>query len=90
MANAKNVCKYLDMPIQHASNKILKSMRRGLGQSGIRDRILQLREAIPNIRIRTTLIVGYPDESNDDFNTLYNFIGLLAQTLTVSDLRFLL
>ena len=74
MANAKNVCQYLDMPIQHASNKILKSMRRGLGQSGIRDRILQLREAIPNIRIRTTLIVGYPDESDDDFNTLYNFI----------------
>ena len=60
-ANAKNMCQYLDMPIQHASNKILKSMRRGLGQSGIRDRILQLREAIPNIRIRTTLIVGYPD-----------------------------
>ena len=74
MANAKNMCQYLDMPIQHASNKILKSMRRGLGQSGIRDRILQLRGAIPNIRIRTTLIVGYPDESDDDFNTLYNFI----------------
>ena len=74
MANAKNMCQYLDMPIQHASNKILKSMRRGLGQSGIRDRILQLREAIPNIRIRTTLIVGYPNESNHDFNTLYNFI----------------
>ena len=74
MANAKNICQYLDMPIQHASNKILKSMRRGLGQSGIRDRILQLRQAIPNIRIRTTLIVGYPDESDDDFNTLYNFI----------------
>ena len=74
MANAKNLCQYLDMPIQHASNKILKSMRRGLGQSGIRDRIFQLREAIPNIRIRTTLIVGYPDESDDDFNALYNFI----------------
>jgi ribosomal protein S12 methylthiotransferase len=74
MANANNLCQYLDMPIQHASNKILKSMRRGFGQSGIRDRILQLREAIPNIRIRTTLIVGYPDESDDDFNTLYNFI----------------
>ena len=74
MANAKNMCQYLDMPIQHASDKILKSMRRGLGQSGIRDRILQLREAIPNIRIRTTLIVGYPDETNDDFNSLYDFI----------------
>jgi ribosomal protein S12 methylthiotransferase len=49
-------------------------MRRGLGQSGIRDRIVQLREAIPNIRIRTTLIVGYPDETEDDFNSLYDFI----------------
>jgi len=74
MANANNICQYLDMPIQHASDKILKSMRRGLGQSGIRDRILQLREAIPNIRIRTTLIVGYPDETDDDFNSLYDFI----------------
>ena len=74
MANAKNMCQYLDMPIQHASDKILKSMRRGLGQSGIRDRIVQLREAIPNIRIRTTLIVGYPDETEDDFNSLYDFI----------------
>ena len=74
MANAKNMCQYLDMPIQHASDKILKSMRRGLGQSGIRDRIVQLREAIPNIRIRTTLIVGYPDETDDDFNSLYDFI----------------
>ncbi|MDC1032052.1 radical SAM protein [Candidatus Marinimicrobia bacterium] len=74
MANAKNLCRYLDMPIQHASDKILKSMRRGLGQSGIRKRILDLREAIPNIRIRTTLIVGYPDETDEDFNALYDFI----------------
>jgi ribosomal protein S12 methylthiotransferase len=74
MANAKKICRYLDMPIQHASDKILKSMRRGLGQSGIRKRIFDLREAIPNIRIRTTLIVGYPDETDDDFNTLYDFI----------------
>ena len=74
MANAKNICRYLDMPIQHASDKILKSMRRGLGQSGIRKRIFDLREAIPNIRIRTTLIGGYPDETEDDFNTLYDFI----------------
>jgi len=74
MANAKNLCRYLDMPIQHASDKILKSMRRGLGQSGIRKRILDLREAIPTIRIRTTLIVGYPDETDEDFNALYDFI----------------
>jgi len=74
MAKAKNMCHYLDMPIQHASDKILKSMRRGLGQKGIRDRIIHLRKAIPDIRIRTTLIVGYPGETEEDFNCLYNFI----------------
>ena len=49
-------------------------MRRGLGQDGIRDRILRLREAIPDIRIRTTLIVGYPGETEDEFKQLYDFI----------------
>ena len=62
------------MPIQHGSDKILKSMRRGLGQKGIRDRINSLRELIPDIRIRTTLIVGYPDESDKDFQQLYDFV----------------
>ena len=74
MANAKNVCHYLDMPIQHASDNILKSMRRGLGQDGIRDRIQRLRDTIQDIRIRTTLIVGYPGETEDEFKTLYDFI----------------
>ena len=74
MANAKNVCNYLDMPIQHASDNILKSMRRGLGQDGIRNRIHQLRDTIQDIRIRTTLIVGYPGETEDEFKTLYDFI----------------
>ena len=74
MANAKKVCRYLDMPIQHGSDKILKSMRRGLGKDGIRDRVLRLREAIPGIRIRTTLIVGYPGETDDEFKQLYDFI----------------
>ena len=74
MANSKKVCRYLDMPIQHGSDKILKSMRRGLGKDGIRDRVLRLREAIPDIRIRTTLIVGYPGEMDDEFKQLYDFI----------------
>ena len=74
MANAKNVCHYLDMPIQHASDNILKSMRRGLGQDGIRNRIQRLRDTIQDIRIRTTLIVGYPGETEDEFKTLYDFI----------------
>ncbi len=74
MAVSEKVCRYLDMPIQHGSDNILKSMRRGLGQDGIRDRIHRLRDAIPDIRIRTTLIVGYPGETDAEFRELYDFI----------------
>ena len=74
LAESKNFCDYLDMPIQHGSDRILKSMRRGLGQDGIRNKINDLREMIPNIRIRTTLIVGYPNETENDFKELYDFI----------------
>ena len=70
MAECDKVCNYLDMPIQHAADTILKSMKRGLGQDGIRNRINRLRSAIPEIAIRTTLIVGYPGETDDDFNSL--------------------
>ena len=62
------------MPIQHASDSILKSMRRGLDSNGIKKRIQLLRQAVPNIRIRTTLIVGYPGETDEDFENLYSFI----------------
>jgi len=75
LAESKNFCNYLDMPIQHGSDKILKSMRRGLGQNGIRNKISDLRKMIPNIRIRTTLIVGYPNESENDFEELYDFVN---------------
>ena len=74
IAESKNFCNYLDMPIQHGSDRILKSMRRGLGQEGIRKKINDLRKMIPNIRIRTTLIVGYPNETENDFKELYDFI----------------
>jgi ribosomal protein S12 methylthiotransferase len=74
MAESERVCRYLDMPIQHGADNILKSMRRGLGQDGIRDRINRLRVAIPDIRIRTTLIVGYPSETEDEFKQHYDFI----------------
>ena len=74
MADSKNVCSYLDMPIQHASDPILKSMRRGLNSNGIKKRIQLLREAIPDIRIRTTLITGYPGETNEDFNKMFSFV----------------
>jgi ribosomal protein S12 methylthiotransferase len=73
MAASEKVCRYLDMPIQHASDPILKSMRRGLGRDGIQNRIKKLRDTIPNIRLRTTLIVGYPGESEVEFQELYDF-----------------
>ena len=74
LAECDRVCNYLDMPIQHAADELLNSMRRGLGQDGIRDRIYRLREAIPEIALRTTLIVGYPGETEDHFNTLRDFV----------------
>ena len=74
LANSDKVCSYLDMPIQHSSDKILKSMRRGLGQTGIRDRINSLRKSVSDIRIRTTLIVGYPGEEDEDFKQHYDFV----------------
>ena len=74
IADAKNICNYIDMPIQHASDPILKSMRRGLNSNGIKKRIQLLRDAIPDIKIRTTLIVGYPGETEEDFNNLHSFV----------------
>jgi len=74
MAECDKVCNYLDMPIQHAADKVLKSMRRGLGQDGIRDRINRLRDSIPQIALRTTLIVGYPGETEEDFQSLSDFV----------------
>jgi ribosomal protein S12 methylthiotransferase len=74
LAKMKKLCKYLDIPIQHASDKILSSMQRGLGQDGIRERLNRIRKTIPGIRLRTTVIVGYPGETKDDFKELCDFI----------------
>ena len=74
MADCDKVCDYLDMPIQHASDDVLRSMRRGLGQDGIRDRISRLREAMPDLGLRTTLIVGYPGETEKNYIELRDFV----------------
>ena len=74
MAECGKVCDYLDMPIQHASDDVLMSMRRGLGQSGIRDRISRLRESMQNLALRTTLIVGYPGETEENYMELRDFV----------------
>lgn len=65
---------YIDMPVQHGSDKVLKDMRRGLNSGGIRKRIESLRDTCPDIAIRTSIIVGFPGETDGDFQQLYNFI----------------
>ena len=65
---------YLDMPLQHGSDRILKAMRRPERQSTIRDRVRWLREAIPGLTLRTTVIVGFPGETEGDFQELLSFL----------------
>ena len=68
------VVKYIDLPIQHISDKVLKSMNRHGDSAMIRDTIARVRAAIPDITLRTTLIVGFPGETEDDFNELCEFV----------------
>ncbi len=68
------VCSYLDMPIQHASDSILKRMGRRTTESAIRDMIAKLRREIPDLALRTTLISGFPGETEEDHETLMRFI----------------
>ena len=72
--NLDKLIPYIDMPIQHASDSVLLSMRRGLKIDGIKNKIEQLRSINENIAIRTSLIVGFPDETEKDFNMLYDFV----------------
>ena len=68
------VVHYLDIPIQHASDKILKNMHRRTRESELRERIATLRREIPDIALRTTLITGFPGETEEDFDILKNFV----------------
>ena len=68
------ICKYFDMPIQHISDRVLKRMNRKCTGESIRKVIEKLRKEIPNVIIRTTVMVGFPGETNEDFEELYNFI----------------
>lgn len=74
MASQDKICNYIDIPIQHASDKILRSMRRRSTKQSLYETIGKLRERIPDIAIRTTLIVGFPGETEEDFNQLYDFV----------------
>jgi ribosomal protein S12 methylthiotransferase len=68
------ICKYVDIPLQHISNDVLKSMRRGVTAERTKDLLTKLRKEIPEITIRTTFIVGYPNETEENFNELCDFI----------------
>ncbi|NLV98333.1 MAG: 30S ribosomal protein S12 methylthiotransferase RimO [Clostridiaceae bacterium] len=74
MATNDQVCKYLDLPIQHASNKILKSMRRHESAELIAERIQFLRQAMPEIILRSTVMLGFPGETEEDFKLLLDFV----------------
>jgi ribosomal protein S12 methylthiotransferase len=74
MKNQPKICNYLDIPLQHISDPILKSMRRGTTKQKTTDLILNIRKILPEIAIRTTLIVGYPGETVEDFEILKKWV----------------
>src|SRR5690606_25059160 len=68
------ICNYLDIPLQHISDNILKSMRRGTTYEKTTKLLKEFRKAVPEMAIRTTLIVGYPNETEEDFQILKNWV----------------
>ncbi|WP_036383222.1 30S ribosomal protein S12 methylthiotransferase RimO [Muricauda sp. MAR_2010_75] len=74
MRNEPKVCNYIDIPLQHIADPILKSMRRGTTHAKTTKLLQDFREAVPEMTIRTTLIVGYPGETEEDFQTLKNWV----------------
>ena len=75
MRERDNICNYIDIPLQHISDSILKSMRRGINGAETRALIAGMRERLPQAAIRTAFIVGYPGETEDDFNELKLFVA---------------
>ncbi|MGR3811938.1 30S ribosomal protein S12 methylthiotransferase RimO [Jiulongibacter sp. NS-SX5] len=74
MKNRSNVCNYLDMPLQHGSSEILKIMRRGITREKTEELVDKIRQAVPDIALRTTLIAGHPGETEDHFEEMYRFV----------------
>lgn len=72
--NTENICKYIDIPIQHVTDNLLKSMRRGITKKSLVNILEKIRNEIPGVAIRTTLITGYPDETEKDFMELTDFV----------------
>jgi ribosomal protein S12 methylthiotransferase len=74
MKERENICNYLDMPLQHASNRMLKSMKRQITREEMEDIIGEIKYKIPKICLRTTLIAGFPGETQDDVEELKTFL----------------
>ena len=74
MRETPNICKYLDIPLQHASDNMLKSMRRGITREKTTALINTIREKVPGVAVRTTFITGYPGETEKDHETLLRFL----------------
>jgi len=74
IANNPKICNYVDIPLQHISDSVLKSMRRGVTGNQTRKLVEKLRNKIPDITLRTTFIVGYPNETEEDFEKLCKFV----------------
>ena len=74
MAEEPKICKYIDIPIQHSSDDVLKAMLRRSTEDSIRNTIARLKARIPDIHIRTTLIVGFPGETDEDYEKLLEFV----------------
>jgi ribosomal protein S12 methylthiotransferase len=74
MAERENICKYIDIPLQHVSDNMLKIMRRGITRQRTVDLVQTIRERVPGIAIRTTLIAGHPGETQKDFEDLAEFV----------------
>lgn len=74
MAEVPKICNYIDMPLQHASGAVLARMQRGGNSDQYRRMIDNMRKTVPEIAIRTTLIAGYPGETDEDFKQLYDFV----------------
>ena len=77
MARNSKVCHYLDMPLQHGADNMLKAMRRGITRRKTEELITDIRNKIPDITLRTTILVGHPGETQDDFDELCTFIKLM-------------
>lgn len=74
MAERPNICNYLDIPLQHGSTRMLKAMRRGIDRPKTEKLIEEVRKKVPDIAIRTTLISGFPGETQDDFREMYDWV----------------